>query len=206
MRLIRLQRNGTIALMRIGIAHHLGWAVAVTASPEFEVLDRRRLELIEEGLPAAPIHHDGGTHEMHSTGEQLDDAALAMLVARVRQSVTKMTESSLDEMAATVSSPITSLSVRRWSPDFPTDIATLRRPPYESRADSVMYCEVLAAVAERRGWQVCTYDAKTVEAEAASILGSRADEVLRQPRHTLGPPWTKDHRMALAGAIVSTQR
>ena len=204
-RLIWLQRNGTIAPMRIGIAHHLGWAVAVTASPEFEVLDRRRLELIEEGLPAAPIHHEGGTHEMHSTGVRLEDDELATLVARVRESVTEMTASSLDEVVATVNSPITSLAIRRWPPDFPTDIATLRRPPYESRADSVMYCEVIAAVAERRGWQVSTYDAKTVEAEAASFLGSRADDVLRQPRRTLGPPWTKDHRMALAGAIVSAQ-
>ena len=27
--------------MRVGIAHHFGWAVAVTASPDFEVVDRR---------------------------------------------------------------------------------------------------------------------------------------------------------------------
>jgi hypothetical protein len=112
-------------------------------------------------------------------------------------------ETSLDEVAAAVNSPITSLAVRRWPPDFPTDIATLRRPPFESRADSVMYCEVLATVAEGRGWKVCSYDAKTVEAEAASILGSRADDVLHGPRRTLGPPWTKDHRMALAGVVVS---
>ena len=191
--------------MRIGIAHHFGWAVAVTASPEFEVLDRRRLKLIEEGLPAAPIHHEGGTHEMHAAGTQLDDDALATLVARVRQSVITMAETSLDEVAAAVNSPITSLAVRRWPPDFPTDIATLRRPPFESRADSVMYCEVLATAAEGRGWKVCAYDAKTVEAEAASILGPRADDVLRGPRRTLGPPWTKDHRMAFAGAIVSAQ-
>jgi hypothetical protein len=44
--------------MRLGIAHHLGWAVAVTASAD-QVVDRRRIELIEPGMPAAPIHHEG---------------------------------------------------------------------------------------------------------------------------------------------------
>jgi hypothetical protein len=59
-------------------------------------------------------------------------------------------------------------------------------------------------VAHGRGWAVHTYDAKTVEDEAARILGERAHEVLRGPRATLGPPWSKDHRMALAATIVAT--
>ena len=41
-------------------------------------------------------------------------------------------------------------------------------------------------------------------AEAVRILGERADEVLHGPRATLGPPWSKDHRMALAATIVLT--
>ena len=43
------------------------------------------------------------------------------------------------------------------------------------------------------------YDAKHVEAEAAPLLGERADEVLRGPRATLGPPWSKDHRLGARG-------
>jgi hypothetical protein len=35
--------------MRLGIAHHLGWAIAITASADHEVIDRRRIELIEPG-------------------------------------------------------------------------------------------------------------------------------------------------------------
>jgi hypothetical protein len=42
--------------MRLGIADHLGWAVAVTASADHEVVDRRRIELVEPGISAAPIH------------------------------------------------------------------------------------------------------------------------------------------------------
>jgi len=35
-------------------------------------------------------------------------------------------------------------------------------------------------------------------ARAVSVLGARADEVLQGPKARLGPPWTKDHRVAFA--------
>ena len=76
--------------MDVGVAHHLGWAVLVTASADHEVVDRRRVELVEPGLPAAPIHHEGGAHELHRTGAPLDDEALAALVARVRASAARL--------------------------------------------------------------------------------------------------------------------
>jgi hypothetical protein len=190
--------------MRVGIAHHLGWAVAVTASPESRVVDRRRIELIEPGVSNAPIHHVGGPWELHRQDEPLDDDALAALVAEVRASVARAASEALDEIASTVPEPIVSLSVRAWPPDFPTDIAVLRQVPYESRADSVMYCQVLAEVASSRGWDVHTYDAKSVEADAARLLGARADEVFNGPRATLGPPWAKDHRTALAATILAS--
>jgi hypothetical protein len=189
--------------VRVGIAHHFGWAVAVVVSEDFEVVDRRRIELIEPGLPAAPVHHEGGTHDLHGSGRPLDDDGLRALVGTVRASVLRRTAESLDELVGALPAPISSLAVRGWPSDFPEDVATLRRPPYESRADSVMYCQVLTEAAGARGWDVRTYDAKSVEADAIAILGPRADEVLHGPRRKLGPPWTKDHRTALAATVVT---
>jgi hypothetical protein len=189
--------------MHLGITHHLGWAVAVTASADHQVVDRRRIELIEPGLPTAPIHHEGGTWDLHHSGERLDDGALAALVAEVRASVVRATSTALGALTAAVSEPIVSVSVRAWPDDFPQDIAVQRRVPYESRADSVMYCQVLAALARARGGSVHLYHSKDVEKEAARMLGARADQVLHGPRAALGPPWSKDHRMALAATIVA---
>jgi hypothetical protein len=189
--------------MRLGIAHHYGWAVGVTASADYQVVDRRRIELIESGLSPAPIHHQGGPHLLHRSGEPLDDHSLTALVADVRASVGRAASAALDELGKALSEPITSIALRAWPADFPEDIAVQRRVPYESRADSVMYCKVLAELARERGWVVRSYDAKTVEGDALRILGERASEVLRGPRATLGPPWSKDHRMALAATIVA---
>lgn len=187
--------------MRLGIAHHLGWAVAVTATADNAVVDRRRIELIEPGLPAAPVHHEGGPHLMHRTGDPLDDGALAELVTRVRTSAARATSAALDELAADLSEPITSMALRAWPADFPTDITVQRRVPHESRADSVMYRQVLAEQATERGWEVHLYG-KDVEADATRLLGKRAHDVLHGPRQVLGPPWTKDHRTALAATIT----
>jgi hypothetical protein len=180
--------------MRLGIAHHLGWAVAVTASADHRVVDRRRIELIEPGVPTAPIEHDA---------RPLDDAAAAALVAKVRASVVRSASASLDRLAAALPEPIVSMSLRSWPPDFPADIAGQRRAPYDSRADSVMYRQVLAELAHERGWAVHLYDAREVEGRAASVLGERAEGVLHGPRAALGPPWTKDHRTALAATIMA---
>jgi hypothetical protein len=180
--------------MRLGIADHLGWAVAVTASADHEVVDRRRIELVEPGVTAAPIHYEG---------KRLDVAATVALVAQVRASVVRATSAAFDEIEAALPETVVSISLRAWPPDFPDDIVVQRRPPYEARADAIMYRRVLSELAHARGWDVHVYDAKGVEGQAARMLGERADEVLRGPRATLGPPWAKDHRMALAATIVS---
>jgi hypothetical protein len=180
--------------MRVGIADHLGWAIAVTASDDHEVVDRRRIELVEDGLSAAPIHYDRG---------RLDVDATAALVETVRASVARAASAALDELAGALPGPVRSISLRAWPLDFPDDIATQRRAPYEARADAIMYRQELAELAHARGWDVHVYDAKAVIGQAARRLAERADVVLDGPRATMGPPWTKDHRVALAAAIVA---
>jgi hypothetical protein len=180
--------------MRLGIAHHFGWAVAVTASADHQVVDRRRIELVEPGVATAPIHHEG---------KGLDDAAAAALVAEVRASAVRAACASLEQLAAALPEPVVSMSLRAWPLDFPDEIAVQRRVPYEARADSVMYLQVLSEIAHEHGWALHLYDAKDVESRAAGVLGARAHEVLHGPRAALGPPWTKDHRMALAATVMA---
>jgi len=180
--------------VRLGIADHLGWAVAVTASADYRVVDRRRIELVEPGVSAAPIHYDGRRHDV---------AGMTALVAEVRASVVRAATAAVDELAAALPEPVESISLRTWPPDFPDDIAVQLRAPYEARADAIMYRQILADLANARGWKIHLYDAKRVESQAAALLAYRADKVLHGPRAMLGSPWTKDHRIALAATVVS---
>jgi hypothetical protein len=113
----RRGRTGTLDLgreilggVRVGIAHHLGWAVAVTASAGHEVVDRRRIELIEPGMPTAPMEHEA---------KPLNDDAATRMVAEVRASALRATSASLDQLAASLPEPIVSMSLRAWPLDFP---------------------------------------------------------------------------------------
>ena len=189
--------------MRVGIAHHLGWAVMVTSDADFDVVDRRRVQLVDDGLSAAPVHHIGGPHVIHHSGSLVSDEQLAEIVTTVRASVTAWAHQTLTELHDSLGRSITSVSVRGWPEEFPTDLATLRRAPYESRADSVMYCQEIARAARTWGWHVHSYDAGSVEAHARRLLGPRAPAVLDEPRVRLGPPWTKDHRLALSATVVA---
>ena len=168
--------------MRIGIADHLGWAVAVAVGPDRRVADRRRIELVEDGQPVAPIEHDA---------QGLSTAAATALVREARASSVRASTAALDELAASLPGDVASISLRAWPPDFPEDIDLQRRAPYNARADAVRYRQVLAEVAAGRGWEVHLYDARSVLV--------RAGELTRPP----GPPWTKDHRVAAAAAILA---
>jgi hypothetical protein len=180
--------------MRVGIADHLGWAIAVTASADHEVVDRRRIVLIGSGVSEAPIHYES---------RRLDVAGTAALVATARASIARATAAAFDELAAALPAPVLSISLRAWPFDFPDDIAVQRRAPSEARADAIMYRQELSELARDRGWEVHVYDAKAVLDQAVTRLAGRADDVLDGPRTTLGPPWTKDHRIALAAAILA---
>src|ERR1700737_903268 len=109
--------------LRLGIAHHFGWAVAVTASADHRVVDRRRIELIEPGVPTAPIHPAGGPPPLHRASEPPDDSAPPALVSDVRASAVRAASAALDELGTALPEPIDTISLRAWPADFPEDIA-----------------------------------------------------------------------------------
>src|SRR5215469_15235125 len=61
----------------IGVSDHGGWAVLVTVARDGTLLDRRRVELVGEGLPRLPHH---------SEGQRLPLDKAVELVERVRMS------------------------------------------------------------------------------------------------------------------------
>ena len=181
--------------MRIGVADHLGWAVVVAADDAHRVVDRRRIALIGPDCSEAPVHYDRGA----STDDEV-----ARRIAEARASIREVAGSELDDLADALPGPVRSLHLRSWPTDFPTAIEVVRRSPWEARADAVMYRQVLADLAADRGWDVVTYEAKHIEADATALLGDRAAAVLHGPRDALGAPWAKDHRTALAATIVGS--
>jgi hypothetical protein len=67
-----------------------------------------------------------------------------------------------------------------------------------------MYRKALASAAEARGWPVHWYDAKSVLGAASQALRAENLEAhFLQVRRAAGPPWNRDHKLAMAAAIVT---
>jgi hypothetical protein len=95
----------------------------------------------------------------------------------------------------------------RQCPGLPPTIAE-RIKDYRAQnvADWVMYRKALAAAAEARGWAVHWYDAKKVfDAASEALRIEDLDAHFLQLRRSIGPPWGKDHRVAMAAAIVAAR-
>jgi hypothetical protein len=178
----------------VGISDHGGWAVLVTATRDGTLLDRRRVELVDEGLPKLPHHHD-------AQGLPLDEAVA--LIERVRVSAERHALRALDAVAMAVPH-ILGIALRICQP-LPPTIAE-RISDYRSRnvADWVMYRKALASAAEAREWAVHWYDAKKILADASKQLDN-LDQRFLELRKAVGPPWDKDHKLAMAAAIVAAK-
>jgi hypothetical protein len=184
-----MSKNGGI----VGISDHGGWAVLVTVARDGTLLDRRRIELVDAGLPKLPHHSD-------AQGLPLDEAV--ELVERVRVSAEKHAALALE--AVTMAVPLVLGVALRKCPQLPPTIAE-RIKDYRAQnvADWVMYRKALASAAEARGWPVHWYDAKSVLGAASQALGvENLDARFLRVRRDVGPPWTKDHKLAMAAAIV----
>jgi hypothetical protein len=181
----------------IGISDHGGWAVLVTAAADGKLLDRRRVELVDEDLPKIPHH---------SEGQRLPIDEAVALVERVRESAERHAKLRLDEVATTLAGRIVGVALRQCPTLPPTIAERIRDYRAQNNADWVMYRQALAAAAEARGWGVHWYDAKKVVAAATEALGIEdIDAHFLQLRKSMGPPWSKDHKLAMAAAIVAAR-
>ena len=171
----------------IGVSDHGGWAVLVTVAGDGTLLDRRRVELVDEGLPKIPHHSEGQALPL--------DEAVA-LVERVRASAERHAKLVLDAVAMAVPVRILGIALRNC-PGLPPTVAE-RIKDYRAHnvADWVMYRKALAAAAEARGWAVYWYDAKKVLDAASHALPIRS---------SIGPPWGQDHKLAMAAAIIAAR-
>ena len=169
-----MTENGGI----IGVSDHGGWAVLVTVAPNGTLLDRRRVELVDDELPAIPHHHE-------AQGLPPDEAVA--LVERVRASAERHAVLALDAVATAVR-PVLGIALRSRPQLPPTIIERIRDYRARNVADWVMYRDALAAAAASRGWPVYWYDPKTIIDAASKALRVESFEAhfldMRERRRT----------------------
>ena len=186
------QRPGAAGV--IGVSDHGGWAILVTAAADGTLLDRRRVELVDDDLPAIPHHHQAQLLPL--------EEALA-LIERVRHSAEKHARAALESVSTAVPH-VLGVALRTRPSLPPTTAERIKDHRARNVADWVMYREAIASAAAQRGWPVYWYEAKIVLASAGKALGvGDFDAYFQGLRRRVGAPWNQDHKLAFAAAVVS---
>ncbi len=195
----------------VGVAEHGSSPILVTVAAAGELLDRRRIELIDPGLPTHPHHHEGswavGRYRNLPGARPLSLADAVTLVERVRVSAARGARAGLEALAAALPVQITSIAIRACPALPPTIEQRIADNRAQTVADSVMYREALANAARARGWSVHWYDRERVFRDAATALAREdLDAILREMGRIAGPPWQAKHKLAAAAALAAGGR
>lgn len=192
--------NGRPAV--VGVAEHSGWAILVSAAAvngEPAVVDRRRVPLIEKGIPTQPYEHE-------TVG--LTDADAEQLLRQVKKSIAACTALAIDRLSADLwpNYRVSSLTIREPALEqLPATVGEVRRSYHVMcRADGMLYHSAICAAARQRDMEVVFYHRGEELAKAADALKVSTREVerfLNSLKKTLKPPWTAEHRNAFAAAI-----
>lgn len=165
----------------VGVSDHGGWGIFVTVARDGKLLDRRRVELVDESLPAIPHHHEA---------QMLPVDQGVALVERVRASAEEYAALALSEVVKAVPE-IQGIALRACPPLPPTIAERIKDVRARNVADWVMYRNALASAAAGRAWAVHWYDAKKLELNAKHL----------DLRKKVGAPWSSDHKLAMALAL-----
>ena len=196
------RKPSTVLPVVVGVADHNGWAILVSAAAvngEPAVVDRRRVPLIEKGVPSQPYHHE-------TLALAADEAE--QLVRKVKRSIAACTAAAFDRLSTDLSPRYRVSSVAMRHPPLahlPATVAEVHQSYHVMcRADGVLYHSALCAAARRRGLNVVFHRRGEELALAAEALQGSPLEVERYVnslRQTLKPPWTAEYRHAFAAAI-----
>jgi hypothetical protein len=188
----------------LAVADHTGWAYVVCVSAHDRrpfVVMRRRVALIDRGLPTQPYEHD--------TMAMRPDHAQA-LVASVRRSIAANTDLALRQLVDELSGehPVTALTIRK--PPFeklPASVAAVHASHrLRCSADGMLYNLAICAAAKRLGLDVQRYrrgDEMDLAAAALGVSPEAIEEFVGGPGRPTAPPWTVEHRRGFAAAIAA---
>jgi hypothetical protein len=187
----------------IGIEDHYAWAnlVSVTTSgPDEVLLDKRRVELLDQQLAASPYHHE--TLQMPPSGAE-------KLVRDVKASANNRATSALSSLIGELA-PAKCRGIAIRVPPLPCLPATVTEVHASTwimnRADGMIYHQALTQAAAQLNLKVVYFEKDNVLELAAQARGKTARDLERHLKAfgtTLRPPWRRGHVVACAGAIVA---
>jgi hypothetical protein len=187
----------------VSVADHAGWAHVVCVAVRGQapaVIERRRVALLDPGLPTLPYHHD--------TTTMREDKANA-LIAQVRRSIASRTSDALTRVVTDLTPAYAVVALAIREPPFaelPETVAAVWKSyRLQCAADGIMYQLAICHAGRQLGLDVhlCRRGEETSRAaEQLGVTVREVEEFVSRDGRPAGPPWTQEHRRAYAAGIA----
>jgi hypothetical protein len=187
----------------VSVAEHTGWTHVVCVAARGNVpavIARRRVALIDNGLPTMPYEHE--------TTAMSEEEATAV-IARVRQSIAARTSDALRRVVIDLAPAHTAVALAIRKPPFDALPATVAAVRTSHRllcaADGMLYQLAICRAARQLELEVHLCRRGEEAARAAQQLGvtpAEIEEFVSRTGRPGGPPWAQEHRRAYAAGIA----
>ena len=188
-----------------GLKAHSGWAALVVVGKrdgEFAVVDRRRIELVDEEWAKQPYHaaedlEAKGARELVKRGVE---AARRIAVREMRAAVKREQEKKNEVTACAV---LVGSPMPNWTTD---EILAVHFRMH--KAEGVLFRDVLVRAAEKCGVKAVAIPEKLLMEHSTKALSTSQSGLLNKIAvlgKTVGPPWGKDQKDATLAAMVALQ-
>jgi hypothetical protein len=188
----------------MSVAEHAGWAHVICVGVRENrpaVIGRRRITIIDPGLPTQPYHHEATA---------MTDGDANALITRVRGSIATCSSSALQRVVVDVAPDHAVVAIAIRKPPF-DDLPDTYAPVRESyrlmcAADGMMYQLAICEAARRLKLDVQLCPRGEEASRAAKQLGVTTVDIrtfVSDTGRPPGPPWTEEHKRAYAAGIAA---
>ena len=182
----------------IGLKTHSGWAALVAIgkdrSQTFHLIERRRLELVDEAWAKQPYHAAEGLRieEARDVVRRGIDAARAIAVREMKAAMQRLKDAGYAAVSCGV------ITGNRMPTDWAVDdiLAVHFRM---HKAEGVLFQDVLLRAARACSLKAVSVNEKRLFEEA----GPTQMELIAQIGRKAGPPWGQDQRSAALAAMTA---
>ncbi|HSP95733.1 MAG TPA: hypothetical protein VL049_00630 [Candidatus Dormibacteraeota bacterium] len=184
-----------------GFSVHTGWATLVAITGGFEVVDRRRIDMVDGTDRQRPRF-------AHHAARALKPAEAPRLIRAVEALAFEEAEAALRAAVDVVEPEVVACGIVVSSrPLTATLDVILDNHSLVHAAEGELFRRAIRRASDALGLEVTEVGARELHARAADVLGGDVDRHLARIGKTVGRPWSKDHREAcLAAAIALTAR
>jgi hypothetical protein len=190
----------------LGLKAHSGWAALVVigiAGREFEVIERRRIELVEE-------RDSHWAKQPYHAAEGLDPKAAREIVKRGTEAAYRIAQR---EMRAAVKllrareHEVVACAVLVPNPMPEWSVAEILAVHFRMhKAEGVLFPDALARAAEVCDLRLIAIPEKLLSEHAEKALARPLNSITKQVTtlgKTAGPPWGKDQKTAALAAMIA---